>query len=88
MGREYIDSEENLNEREYARGFNAATIIADYQPELLNEIVRSNNICDNYFDGFFAGKQFCLDEISHNQELEDLQSLRSESKERDNELER
>lgn len=88
MERGYIDAEENFNEREYLKGFNAATIIAGYEPEFLNEIIRSNNICDNYFDGFFDGKHFCLGEKAQNHEIEDLQSLRNASQEKENELER
>jgi len=47
---------EQLNIEEYVAGFNNAVLLAEYEPEFLEEVVPSLNPSNNYFEGFFAGK--------------------------------
>jgi hypothetical protein len=72
---------------DFATGFNDAAVLACHAPEILSEIVQDNNPQTDYFEGFFAGKEYY-----HEQEiqkgLESFSALRSELMDRDNELER
>lgn len=79
---------DNSDNQEFQKGFNDASILADYSPGLLEEISPVNNPEDDYFTGFFCGKEYCLAEKQQVNEIEELKTLRSMSKSRDNEIER
>lgn len=87
MQQEYNAHIDEMNEGEYIRGFNAASILADYEPELLNEIVPDNNPSDNFFDGFFAGKLYYQQELEQDEQLRDFFTIRNRTNERDDERE-
>ncbi|NOT91959.1 hypothetical protein [Ferruginibacter sp.] len=73
---------------DYTSGFNHAYILAEYSPELLADIDQSNNPVNDYFEGFFAGKEHYQMEQEQSKELDELGVLRSNSKDRDKEFER
>lgn len=73
---------------EFTQGFNDASILADYAPELLNDISPVHNLQNDYFGGFFSGKAHCLAEKDQEKQIDELQSIRSASKSKDNERER
>lgn len=74
-------------ENDYAKGFNHSMILADWRPELLNDILPSLNPTNTYFEGFFAGKeQWDLEQT--NQELTELENLRENNRSNERELER
>lgn len=81
-----IENEE-VNEREFTLGFNHASYLSDFAPEVLADIVPANNESNDYFDGFFSGKHFFEMEKQQNQEEAELQAIRNSSKEIDTELE-
>jgi hypothetical protein len=54
---------------EYAKGYNHAQIVADYDPELLASITADVNAVDEYFNGFFDFKH------EHEQALDELKML-------------
>ena len=72
---------------EYASGFNDAAILAIHAPDMLHEIEQDNNPQTDYFEGFFAGKDY-YQEQQQSKELEELDGLRNRSKDRDIEHER
>lgn len=41
---------------DYRRGFNNAYLLANYEPDLLSQIIPSLQPSNQYFSGFFAGK--------------------------------
>ena len=78
---------EQASELEFARGFNHAAILAEFRPELLNDIIPSVNPTNTYFEGFFAGKeQWELD--NSNEQLDELENLRNNAENRDMDFER
>ena len=83
MQQEYYAPLNEMNEREYIRGFNAASILADYEPEVLNEIVPDNNPSDNFFDGFFAGKLYYKQELEQDEQLREFFTIRNSTNERE-----
>lgn len=82
--REIFEEIENV---EFTQGFNDASILADYAPELLYDMSPVNNLQNDYFDGFFSGKAHCLSEKDQEKQIEELQSIRSAAKSKDNERE-
>jgi hypothetical protein len=77
---------EEINEREFTLGFNHASYLSDYAPEILADIVPDNNPSNDYFDGLLSGKHFFEMEKQQSQEEAELQTIRSNSKDLDNEL--
>lgn len=73
---------------EYTLGFNHAAILADFAPEILNDISQVNNEVSDYFDGFFAAKEYYKAEIEQTQNENTFQKIRNDSKDQINELER
>lgn len=62
------------NSHDFSQGFNNAYLISEHDPELLENISASNNLSNEYFDGFFAGKAQWQEE----QELQKLADLREQ----------
>lgn len=91
---ETIEPEEEINfspvedpDREYTTGFNHAYVLASAEPVLLDDIVKSMNPLNPYYEGFFAGKE----QYQHEQvkvKEEELSQLRNRGRDRSNELER
>jgi hypothetical protein len=79
--------EQVINENDFAKGFNHSIILAEFRPELLNEIIPSINPTNTYFDGFFAGKEQWEVEQT-NQQLQKLNSLREKGRSNEMDLER
>lgn len=73
-------------EQEYIKGFNHAYLVAEFRPELLQQIVPENNSASDYCDGFFAGKEQW--ELGKEREqLEELNNLRDDGKDFERECE-
>lgn len=77
-----MELEEQQPSTEFVRGFNDAYILAAHEPTLLSDMCRSLNPSNDFFDGFFAGKDQWQIEQELNNEKE-LGALRSRSKEKD-----
>lgn len=78
--------EQIINERYFAKGFNHSAILAEFRPDLLNDILPSINPKNTYFDGFFAGKEEWELE-QKNKQLEKLSNLRESERSNERELE-
>ncbi|MDP3666058.1 MAG: hypothetical protein Q8R50_05210 [Sediminibacterium sp.] len=68
---------EQEQNREYVRGFNNAYLLAEHEPQLLADITRSVNPSNEYFEGFFSGKEEWELEQSKDQ-LNELEQLREQ----------
>lgn len=73
--------------RDFVQGFNNAYLIAEYEPDVLAQISLANNVQNEYFDGFFAGKVQWEREQGQSQTNE-LEKIRNRSRDRENDLER
>jgi hypothetical protein len=75
---------EEIESKDYCQGFNHAYILAGYDEELLNQIEPALNPVNDYFQGFFSGRE------EYNQEKEQLSlsQLRNSIEERDHNYER
>ncbi len=76
----------------YRQGFNNAFLLAEYEPDLLKDIIPSLNESNDYFDGFFSGKAQWEQEhdkslTQQTTELEELDQIRNEANELDQDLE-
>ena len=78
-------TDEQSPSRDFVEGFNHCELLADLAPDLLEEISPVNNPQNDYFDGFFAARIHIREEQAQQKEIEELQSLREKSQERDNE---
>ncbi len=66
---------------QYIRGFNDASLIAEYEPQFLNEIDISKSDLNNfYIEGMQAGKEHYEGEQMQTQ-LHELSNLRNKSRE-------
>ena len=77
-----MESEEQQPSKEFVRGFNDAYILAAHEPVLLSDMSRSLNPTNDFFEGFFAGKdQWQIEQEKSNER--ELSALRNRSKERE-----
>lgn len=77
--------DEQSPSRDFVQGFNHCELLADLAPDVLADISPVNNPETDYFNGFFAAKAHIREEQTQQKEIEELQSLREKSQERDNE---
>ena len=75
------------NEKQFIRGFNHGYDLARYAPGLLSILIGSLKPTNEYFKGFFSGKDEYEMEKSKSQ-LDDLGQIRSRSKDRERNIER
>jgi len=77
------------NFEDYVAGFNDATLIAEYAPEILAESPTLSDQMDNYAKGFGDGKDYIVKEQEQAdlRVIEEMESIRKSSRELDNELE-
>lgn len=79
--------EQVINEKEFIKGFNHASLIAEFRPELLKYVVLDANQEHDYTLGFVEGiEQFEQD--SQKKQLQELQNLRNIDKGLGREFER
>ena len=71
----------------FTSGFNNGYLLTKYEPNLLSQLVRNLHITNEYFHGFFPGKEEFEQERTRNT-LDELKSLREQSFGRENGLER
>lgn len=84
MNTEVSQEVQELHSADFEKGFNHASILADFSPDLLTEIEPKNNPSGEYFDGFFSAKELYNEQRKENsQELKAMEDLRNKSKERD-----
>lgn len=89
MNTEVSQEVQELHSADFEKGFNDASILADFSPDLLTDIEPRNNPGGQYFDGFFSAKTLYHEQQKEDsQELKAMEDLRRISKERDNEMER
>lgn len=74
-------------EKKYQTGFNSGYLIAKHEPELLAQIIKTLEPSTAYVEGFFSGKEQFHSEITRDH-LNDLEQLRSKSKDRDRSTDR
>lgn len=77
--------EEQTPSRDFVQGFNHAELLADLAPEVLEDISPINNPETDYYNGFFAAKVHIREEARQQHEMEEMQALRGNSQERNNE---
>ncbi len=82
-----MDTLEEQYMQDFTQGFNDAAILAVHAPELLSDIVQDNNPVNDYFSGFFAGKDHYQEE-EITKEMNELASLRDKTQNRNNDYER
>ena len=74
-------------EKLYAKGFNNGYLLSRYEPTLLNQIVRSNNSHNEYFQGLVSGSKEHILENSQDR-LNDLTNIRNQAKDKGKDIER
>lgn len=72
---------------EYARGFNEASLLAEYEPERL-EAIRDTLGSNQYNEGFKAAKEYHAQKKEQGNILNELEDLRNQGRDIDKELER
>lgn len=72
---------------EFVTGFNHAYILAVHEPSLLEQITPKENPNNEYFDGFFAGKEEWHREQQQKDQLNELQAIRNNSIDHSRDLE-
>ena len=68
--------------KQYVNGFNSGYLLAKYMPNLLSKIVKNIDSANDYFVGFFSGKEELELENSRGH-IDDLARLRDKSGDRD-----
>ncbi len=74
-------------EQQYINGFNSGYILARHEPQLLNQVAKNLHPLNDYLDGLLSGREEFEMEKSRSQ-LDELQKLREQSKDRNIDLER
>ena len=76
-----------MNEEIYIKGFNSGYIMAEHKPELLDVVTKNTPNKNEYIEGMKDGKeQLEIEKIE--EQVKDIEDLRSRSSSRDNGLER
>lgn len=89
MAEEHLNTQpEDMPSNEFVKGFNHAYILAAHEPELFDQITPKENPANEYFDGFFAGKEEYQREQVEKDQLNELENIRGKSNDRSAELER
>lgn len=71
---------------DFIQGFNNSYLLASYEPELLADIIPSINPDNDYFRGFFSGKEQWEREQEQRQ-VDELSQIRNRSLDRSQETE-
>jgi hypothetical protein len=74
-------------EQQYIKGFNGGYLLSKHEPDLTAKISQNLQPNTGYLEGFLSGKEEYQLENSRIQ-LNELEELRSRTKERENDLER
>lgn len=82
---EYMNEEYDMEQ--YVQGFNHSYLLAAHEPTLLSEIEPSLNPSNDYFKGFFSGREQWQREQEKAQ-VNELAQIRNRSQDRGNDLER
>jgi hypothetical protein len=88
MELQHNSEDEQTPSPDFVQGFNHGELLASLAPEVLEDISPVNNPQNDYYDGFYAAKIHVREEALQRQEVESLQTLRSQYRERENDLER
>lgn len=76
-----------IQEQQYIKGFNHGYTLSRYEPGLTTKIIKNLNPANDYLSGFFSGKEEWELEQSRSQ-LDEIQRLRDNSKDREQDKER
>lgn len=76
-----------MNEQEYMQGFNDASLIAEYEPNILAGVELADNVTSSYLEGFFDFNEHLKQEAFIDKQMEELEALRQSEKENDLERE-
>jgi hypothetical protein len=75
------------SEKRYIQGFNSGYLLAKHEPTLLSKIITGLTPANDYLEGLFEGKQQ-LELENTKRQLNELQQLRNQSKDRENDLDK
>ena len=75
------------DEKKFIKGFNHGYMLTKYLPSLISDLIGSLKSTNDYFTGFFAGKQEYESEKAKN-ELEALDQSRGRAEDRERNVEK
>ena len=78
----------STQEQQYIKGFNHGYLLTKHLPDLVAKLVKNmRETTNDYFSGFFSGKEEYELEYSQSQ-LNELEQLRKESEDRERDVEK